>query len=80
MVKGITVVIKTTGFVLPFLLISSPMGCNINLLSSFSVLDFKKIFIAMYLGNFLALCYQNLFQIVSQNIIFSVYFSIISKY
>lgn len=47
-VKGITVVIKTTGFVLPFLLISSPLACKINLLSSFSVLDFKKNFVAMY--------------------------------
>lgn len=79
MVKGITVVIKTTGFVLPFLLICSPLACNINLLSSFSVLDLKKKK-AMYLGSFKATCYQNVFQIVSQSINFSVYFAIISKY
>lgn len=66
MVKGITVVMKTTEFVLPFLLISSPLACKINLLSlSFSVLDFKKNFVAMYLESFLAICYQNVFHIIS---------------
>lgn len=34
------------------------------------MLDFKKILIAMYLGSFLAICYQNVFQIVSQSINF----------
>lgn len=80
LVKGITVVIKTTGFVLPFLLISSPLACNINLLSSFSVLDFKKIFVVMYLESFLSICYQDVFYIIFQSVNFSVYFAIISKY
>lgn len=36
------------------------------------MLDFKKIFTAMYLGSFLAIRYENVFQIVSQSINFSV--------